>query len=1115
MVHLEERVSALALTPPRSLKVVLAQLVECPQAELLEHLGSFKSQYWERGSASHWHPLLNRFDDILAAFADPVKRAAADAPSSAIVCEVLRVLYDTLTQHGELKAAFASGDRLRELLESSDLAVVLGTLRCLSICPPGRNLRGSHGAVSERRLEALAGGSSWPGGLHAACARDCPGRDFAYEVPRGGSGDALGLMAVSIPAEKASTDVEQLMQELLAAHDIADAYHPALRLQLCLWGHARTLAGRREVVAISLYALCNAVKHLGPNFLHTFLQKRPGLYSELCDLLQNLQVIGEEAGVAALRVTGAILDSRYGQSRVETTQLSQMLGLSVPHGIVACALRGLLAESPPEGQLQGHYRVLMSALDLFQITTASNHQTTVQLGHAGMILAMLELMQKTDIVSLPAVVGMLRCLELAAEVSGSTALILFREFRGLSAFSSRLQEEVDLLMALEFTGDVYEKEPPGADASEEDRTAYWSLLEEVTARRRLCRQLLKNIQVALQCSEVIQSGLANVFQGPLMDVLKRALEEPQKVGLCLFGTAVDIVSNLIQDDPSRVPQMIESGVLPGIIAALTRDTMRSVECLSFVPGVLASITLHAAGEDVILNAQSDPIRLLTEILVDPSFAALLHSQPELAQIMSTHIDKVLRNRPAGSSKLTDHVVDCIIDSTKSVLASAKQYPDWTPTDLEDRTEFLADRLAAFGRFCWAVLGTNEQTLAKFLEKKGLSLIQELHELPCLPYHLCSLEGQPHPLGSLFNLQAAGPSGNAAVLSALQEMLKSHHAEVFKFITDHLHGSGDPYQALAAQISSGNIGGVNSFLRSLSGLTAVLEGLQAVCREGTSVQVLEALRDPVAKVGDVAPKLLSLAAWRPKDKETKNSQLGTYTELARNVFTEKAPEKATDGSADKDTGSSAMEVDSGMEAPTKATLHVARQCFSLAAHTVRHFLVLTCKQLHSRTRQREVTPGVLALAYKLANVSKAMMSVDRPAELKVALRWSGDMFDVLLKMHEEQNRVAIRPLCLCTFYQQHGFALLGPMLQFVAQNLEQEPGPAALCSGLTYLERVTSHKRFTNAPQVNLLRADDGLIAKDPLCRSVQGEALKCVLPVWRQGDFSKFPDNIGQSLMKV
>ena len=49
--------------------------------------------------------------------------------------------------------------------------------------------------------------------------------------------------------------------------------------------------------------------------------------------------------------------------------------------------------------------------------------------------------------------------------------------------------------------------------------------------------LFRVSQVALQCSEVVQAGLANVFQGPLMDVLKKALQEPHKVGLCLFGGA--------------------------------------------------------------------------------------------------------------------------------------------------------------------------------------------------------------------------------------------------------------------------------------------------------------------------------------------------------------------------------------------------------------------------------------------------------------------------------------------------------------------------------------------------------------------------------------------------
>ena len=58
---------------------------------------------------------------------------------------------------------------------------------------------------------------------------------------------------------------------------------------------------------------------------------RPGLLSELCELLQGLQSIGAEAGEAALRLTAAFLDLRFGQSRQDATQLSQMPGLRGPN----------------------------------------------------------------------------------------------------------------------------------------------------------------------------------------------------------------------------------------------------------------------------------------------------------------------------------------------------------------------------------------------------------------------------------------------------------------------------------------------------------------------------------------------------------------------------------------------------------------------------------------------------------------------------------------------------------------------------------------------------------------------------------------------------------------
>ncbi|CAE8665746.1 unnamed protein product, partial [Polarella glacialis] len=1053
------------------------------------------------------------------------------------------------------------------------VSVILATLRCLSVSQHGRQLRGPPGSPAELRLEALASGLGWPGGLRAACLSECPARDFSFELPRVlDESSSSCLTVLSLPAAGADRSPEALLQELIEAHSVPSSHHPALRLQLSLWCHARSTQGRREVVAIALYALCNTMRHLGPFSLQQlFLQKWPGLFAELCDLLQCLQLVGPDVGVAALRAAGALLDSRYGQSRAETSQLSQMLGLAMPHGILANALRGLLSGPPVQGRPAEQHQVLIAALDLFQVTTAANHQSTIQLGNAGMVMSMLELLQQTDVASLPAVMAMLRCLELASEVSSATALVLFREFHGLQAFSTRLQKELELLLALSFQGDVHNAEPPAEAAPEAERAAHWDLLLEVTARRRLCRQFLKNIQVALHCSEVVQAGLANVFQGPLMEVLKKAFEEPQKVGLCLFGSSVDIVSNLIQDDPSRVPQMIESRLLPGIFASLSRDTLRSVECLTFIPGVLGAISLHAAGEDFILKSSAKPLKLLVDIQLDPSFAPLLHSQPELIQIISTHVDKVIRNRPTGSMLLTEHVVECLVEALRSVIESSKAYPDWDPTELEDRTDALADRLAAFGRFCWSVLGGGD-TAKLFSEKQGFALVREAMELRCLPFQLCSLEGQQHPLGSLFGVQASRPNPGAnpgapiavpdvsPVLKLLQDMLSSHHGQTMAFVTARvpLLGSTDPYEALAAC----PVNEVMGFLRSLSGAMTALEGLLSVCREGSSGLPLESLTEPLNMVQELAPLIFRLSAWRAKDKDPKASQIGTYAELVSSVFGEgrqalgnrptpitveaeqprsgesqvQAEQRrifaaalapagpATSPATDRSAG---MEVDAGGSSSSDAKdsssmktplARASRQCFRLAARTLRQLLVLASKQLQNRARIRDMMPAAVTLSRQLSQVSKAVLSIERPAEPAAALRWVGDSFELLLKMHEEQNKVAVRPTCICSFYQDAGFELLGPLLQFASQGLgqgstdHQHLASIAFSGAVGYFEKVTSFKRFSNALQ---FRTEDGLIPKDDLCRSVQAQALKCVLPVWRQSDLSLAPKSACGSLMKV
>lgn len=1121
-------VPLLTVPPPYSQQCMLEQLISCPQDELLQRLRHLKVQTWERMVAASWQPLLSRCETILASAADP-----ATVVDEELLCEVLRVVHDMVSLHPDLKGPV---EKLRDLLQRSELQVLLGALRCLAVCPPSRHLQsGPQASALERRLEMLACGGAPSlldgGSLRDACtATDYVVDDFRFELPassteREGScdtSDELSVLVTTAEAPEGPEAFETLRQRLEASHSIPSASRSAFLLQLRLWCRSRTLEGRREVVAIALFAICNAVKHIRPFVLQQYMQKRPGLLSELCELLQLLQVIGSDAGVAALRVTGGFLDSRFGQSRSEASQLSQMLGLSLPHGIVACALRGLLAHRPEADQLEEHNKVLLATFDLFQITTVNNHQTTAQLGHAGMLHSMLELMEKMDVASLTVVTWMLRCLELVSEVSGTAALVLFRDFGGLQAFSVRLHREIELIMALEDAEKVVDSTPPPDTAEEEEKKRFRDLFEETTLRRRLCRQLLKNIQTALQCSEVVQ-GLASVFQGQLTDALKLAVKAPMKMGLQLFGTAIDIVSSIIQDDPSRVPQMIETDILPAIMAAVNKETLKSVECLNFVPGLLASIAMHAVGENFILSLSPKPIQLLTEAFTEISYAGIMHTQPELVQIMGTQVEKVLRNRPAGPSKLTEHVVDCMLDTMRAVAVEAKAYPEWTPLDLEDRSNFLPDRLAPLCRFCWSILSTNESALKCFLERKGLSVVRELQELPCLPFHLTSLEGQQHPMASLFNLQVKGSDGNLAVPAAeLKEMLSSH-LEVVPTLQECM-AEGDPAVAIAKMESTR----VVSFLRTLSRATAALESMLSVCRECSSTQVMEAVREPLREIGPLAASLFVLVAWHPQERE-RLPATASYHETVRAVFSPSSAKDGKDGlpvglpAAPAGDGSKTMEVENdtagagnGSKVPSLETslLRAARQCFRLTSRTLRQLLQLATK-LHSRRMagSSSVPPG---LARQLAQVAKTILSAKRPENTAAALRWVAEVFDVLHKMHEEQNKVAVRPMALCTFYQAGGFDLLPPLIRFVVEELgkdDDQLAGAALMAATSYFEKLTAPKRYAHAMEI---RPEEGLMWKEQLCHSVQACAVKSLLPIWQHPQcFTHFPRAACGSLLKV
>lgn len=89
------------------------------------------------------------------------------------------------------------------------------------------------------------------------------------------------------------------------------------------------------------------------------------------------------------------------------------------------------------------------------------------------------------------------------------------------------------------------------------------------------------------------------------------------------------------------------------------------------------------GESFILGLSSRPIELLVATLTEKSYAALFQAQPELVQIMGTQLEKalkpslcgstasqVLRNRPAGPTKLTEHVRELWVGGARKLWSGA-------------------------------------------------------------------------------------------------------------------------------------------------------------------------------------------------------------------------------------------------------------------------------------------------------------------------------------------------------------------------------------------------------------------------------------------------------------
>ena len=433
----------------------------------------------------------------------------------------------------------------------------------------------------------------------------------------------------------------------------------------------------------------------------------------MVSLLGNMEQVDAEVLIAALRLTTQFLQDRTGAG-VSAQQIIGLLSLHDGNSLVPSNLRRLLTEAENWGEDAPGWKVLQALFDLFHMCVTCTGHINV-LVNAGVISALLQFLKLNARAARLSQVCALKCLESITDLAGQSATALYRDHDGFNSFSTRLGLEVDSLLA-----------DPTPEDSGEQSLALWDKLELCTLRRQMSRQLLRNVQVALQCPDVANAGLHHLLSGPLSTVLGKIFSKPLQVGLSVFGIAVNILSHLIGDDPSCVPILIDKGLVPALLDSVKFENMDNSDVLANIPVALGSISLHDAGDAEIAKRTPHPLDMFLQCLIRPEFCDLLSHHLELPSTFGQQCEEILRNRPGSKDMVYASIKKVVMD----LHAEAKTYPVWKVNNFNSNNN-LADRLNSVGAFLESFLLTTDA--CQWFTKEVFPTLLEICHMPCLPF----------------------------------------------------------------------------------------------------------------------------------------------------------------------------------------------------------------------------------------------------------------------------------------------------------------------------------------------------------------------------------------------
>ncbi|KPV73687.1 uncharacterized protein RHOBADRAFT_16819 [Rhodotorula graminis WP1] len=670
----------------------IAQVQAVPQHELpalLEPLVA-AGWTWPRTDLQHWIHPLNRFDDILEQVISDYDLATMEhgqtntfTPRTKELLLAVLCFEKLLLENSTNRKIFNGFDRLNDLLHTTDLDVLLATLRLA--LRPAQQYSSFNSSLSsipyiERRLLSLA--QPWGTREHGiemvdlasdeglevplellepewqfyrkadkAAAPSAPSAPPAPSVLSTPGPPHEGLTSVHLPNFRAApeTSVIDSLVDLSSAHDVPEGDRLDLlqKLRITQALAAPDAATRQELLAVRLLALA-VYSHAQPEHnaqLKVFLFE-PELISQLAELIHPERDVPMEVKSAALYALEAF--ARY---KGKTAEVASALNASVSHGVLMEAVRKMSADldsDTPESSPE-----FVDAL--FNLLTYINmHQAVgnMVIG-AGLVSILLDFVKNSRDGALQLTAANKAVVLLDGFLYGyTTAFTAYMSAGGLGDFIERIKYEV--------TSAIEQK-------SDEAAKLEWTVKENTMGLLSFQRaSMLKNILRAMQrlmTTAGTTEGLRNLIDTPLLAAVKQVIEHRLIFGPQVFAIVTNIAATFVHNEPTSLATLQEAKVPDAFYDSLAQGggIPASNDVLQAIPNAIGAFCLNQAG--LAQFAERDLVPTYFRIFTSPSHFELLRDR-DSAVVIGTAIDELVRHHPT----LRDEVMKAMMQVFEDIKA---------------------------------------------------------------------------------------------------------------------------------------------------------------------------------------------------------------------------------------------------------------------------------------------------------------------------------------------------------------------------------------------------------------------------------------------------------------